>query len=200
MNLGDLLGALPLSAYTPGQGDPSMEGGWATASGAPMYPIEWYLSGKAPYVTGATGDKKMIGQWVNRTVGDQVVPVQLTDYGPGVKGIDIATTNRKWATNFPYQGQTETGSIASYNNMKSAPSPAIPGGSNPAQTGTWGDYAKALTTPTAGEKIGSAIAQVGNKMAQQGQQGTQQALAMLQRPNPFAAYLRQLLNPDGAGI
>jgi hypothetical protein len=41
----EYLSSLPLSAYTPGQGDPKMEGGWATATGAPMYTYEMWRAG-----------------------------------------------------------------------------------------------------------------------------------------------------------
>lgn len=218
------LAALPLSAYTPGQGDPSMEGGFQTATGAPMYTMEAYLKGDAPYVTGATSMKNPGGQLVYRKVGDQVVPVRITDYGPGVQGIDIATANKKWANNFPFQGSRDVFKPEEYQAfVASAPKPnqdglgvgefasrigagsqpivsATPGGTGPMST--WQDYGKALTTQqtagAAGSAIGAALSRIGQGVAQQGQQGMQQAMAMLQhKSSPFDSYLQRLINPGG---
>lgn len=105
---------LPLSAYSPGQPvilpgrTSSIEGKFETASGAPVYTYEAWLRGEAPYVTGATNQKNPTGQLVYRTIGDRQVPVRITDYGPGTKGLDIATSNKDWAADFPYQGQKDT--------------------------------------------------------------------------------------------
>jgi len=102
----------PLSAFTPGQGDPSMEGGFETFSGAPMHTFEAHLRGETPYVTGATNDPSDIGKQIWRNIGGKKVLVGITDYGPGVKGIDIASENKRWAKNFPFQGQRDkTGDI-----------------------------------------------------------------------------------------
>jgi hypothetical protein len=213
MNPEDLLG-LPLSAYTPGRGDQSMEGGWQTSSGAPVYPFEWYVNGNAPHVTGATSNKDLIGQTVYRTIGDQVVPVKLTDYGPGVKGIDIASTNAEWAKSFPYQGHTDTPETiaAAYANAPTlGQSPLLAGSSlqqgsapvlnlgnlpvsnlsaSPPGQSQWGQ---------GGSVIGSALSRIGQGISQQGQSGMSQALAMLQQRSrgPLESYLQSLLNPGG---
>lgn len=184
--------SLPLSAYTPGQGDPRMEGGFETATGAPMFQLEDYIKGKVPYVTGATSDRSLFGQTVNRKIGDVTVPVKLTDYGPGVKGIDVATSNSAWATNFPYQGATDT-----YGSMASASAIAPRQGSG--QMSTWQDYNNVLTADQNRQQVGSvvspivnAIGSFGKGMQQQGEQGGAQAMAMLQNRSPAAALLKQL--------
>lgn len=217
------LAALPLSAYTPGQGDPSMEGGFETATGAPMYTLESFLAGESPYVTGATNIKKPSGALVYRKIGDQVVPVRVTDYGPGVKGLDIATTNKKWATNFPFQGQRDVFTPEAYSAFAAnAPRPgqdgmgvgtfaskmgagvtpaatAVAGGTGPMST--WQDYGKVLTNQgaatKAGAAVGSALSGIGQAIASQTQAGNQQALAMLNRKSPFDSYLQSLINPGG---
>ncbi len=220
------LASLPLSAYTPGQGDPSMEGGWATSSGAPMVTLEMHLADpeKYPYVTGATSNKNPSGALVYRKIGDQVVPVRVTDYGPGVEGLDIATANKKWATNFPFQGSRDVfkpeeysafvvsasrpqpinpgvlGDFATRNYAANQPQPAAAATAGTGPMSTWQDYGKALTTQqtanTAGSAIGSALSRIGQGISQQGQQGMSQALAMLQqRKSPFDRYLESLINP-----
>jgi hypothetical protein len=229
------LAGLPLSAYTPGQGDLKMEGGYETATGQPMYTFEQYLKGQAPYVTGAVSGKPS-GQMVYRTIGDQVVPIRISDTGPGVKGIDIASSNSKWATNFPYQGQTDRTPIMpganalSIAGMAGGPAAAAPvfgsafggspapvgggmlagadsgykfgTGSNIGQMSGWQDYTKALTTQTPTEKAGAQIAgafqQIGSQLAQQGQQGMNQAMSMVQRPSAAAQLLQRLINPQTA--
>jgi hypothetical protein len=80
---------LGLSAYTPGQGVASMEGGWETATGAPMYTYEDYIAGRAPYVTGATSQRPT-GQEVTRTIGGVQVPVRVTDYIPSKAKLKVA--------------------------------------------------------------------------------------------------------------
>lgn len=102
----------PLSAFTPGQGDPEMEGGFETASGEPMNTLEAYERGDAPYVTGATDDHSNIGKTVWRQVGDRNVKVGVTDYGPGAHGLDIAVEKASWGRNFPFQGQKGGGQSA----------------------------------------------------------------------------------------
>lgn len=206
------LSQLPLSSYTPGQGDIAMEGKMETASGAPVYHLEDYLAGNAPYVTGATNKKNPSGQITYRTVGDNVVPVKITDYGPGVKGIDIASSNSKWAKNFPYQGSKDmtllSGPAISPTNQSSGsptpyPSPVSGGsyafgtGSNPGAMSTGMDYAAAKASgnavASAGAGIGNALSQIGQAQARQGQVGTQQALEMLQRRrSALSALLPQL--------
>jgi len=194
------LSAAPLSAYTPGQGDTSMEGGFETATGRPMITLEMHLADpvKYPYVTGATNQKNPSGQVVYRTVGDNIVPVKIDDYGPGVKGIDIATANKKWATNFPYQGAKDTTILAGPDIKSTVPSPTSGGayafgtGSNPGAMGTIADYANAQQRgsqiASVGSSIGNALSQIGQQQARQGQVGMSQAMAMLQqrRSNPSA--------------
>jgi hypothetical protein len=182
---------LPLSAYTPGQGDTKMEGGFETATGAPVYTFEMWQRGEAPYVTGATSQKNPTGAMVYRTLGDLRVPVKITDYGPGVKGIDIASSNSKWANNFPYQGAREQF-------VTSAPvQPGTDGmsyGQFTQQSPGLGAYASAVQpTPTQGtvSALGGALSRLGGGMQQQGQQGMQQALALLSQGSPAAGALQQ---------
>jgi hypothetical protein len=201
------LSAAPLSAYTPGQGDIAMEGKMETASGAPVYHLEDYLAGNAPYVTGATNKKNPSGQTVYRTIGDNVVPVKITDYGPGVKGIDIASSNSKWATNFPYQGSKDMTLLSGPAIKSNVPAPTSGGsyafgtGSNMAQMGTVADYAAAKqqgsAVGTGIGAIGSSLAQLGQQQARQGQVGMSQAMAMLQQRRPSA--ISQLLPPISGG-
>lgn len=241
------LAGLPLSAYTPGLGDPKMEGGYETASGHPVYTFEQFLRGDAPYVTGATSRKDPSGQLVYRTMGDQQVPVRITDYGPKVQGIDIATSNKKWATNFPYQGATDKftppalappqapqvagpdigarpapldlgvlGQFAVRNyGAQQQPGSAIPAtapiAANPSSVGPYqpgslfrnqyavgsSGYPAAMALPSTGDQLGGALGGIlgafGKSMSQQGQQGSQQAMAMLQRkPSAISALLDQL--------
>lgn len=216
----DLLN-LPLSAYTPGQGDPSMEGGLQTASGAPMYTLESFLSGKAPYVTGATSQKGPTGELVNRTIGNQTVPVRITDYGPGVKGLDIASSNSKWATNFPYQGQTDHlgSALSAYDALGPDNRPAPLNLENLGQFATRNYGGESGSDPsvlnlgnlpvsnlsasppaqTNYSQLGSAISGIfsglGKSISQSSQQGNQQAMAMLQKRSPGASFLQSLLNP-----
>lgn len=212
---------LPLSAYTPGQGDPSMEGGWQTSTGAPMYTLEMYLNGTAPYVTGATSMKQPSRDVVFRTIGDRVVPVRATDYGPGVKGLDIATENTGWARNFPYQGSRDNSALGRYGTMMAgqgnaapppAPAPQRFAGSSDGMSATqfanqsFGPAgglatANALAAPsatqTAASALGAGLSSAGGMMQKQGQQGMQQAMALLQTaPNPLKQLLAQLVgNP-----
>jgi hypothetical protein len=191
---------LPLSAYTPGQGDAKMEGGFETATGAPVYTFEMWQRGEAPYVTGATSQKNPTGAMVYRTLGDLRVPVKITDYGPGVKGIDIASSNSKWANNFPYQGATEQFSgtpplLARPGDQMDNPRPMLASAPGGAQMSSWADYANALQ-PSATDKavsgLGSALSRLGGGMQQQGQQqGMQQALALLSQGSPAAGALQQ---------
>jgi hypothetical protein len=190
------LSALPLSAYTPGQGDPTMEGGFATASGAPMYTFESYLAGRSPYVTGATSMKNPTGQLIYRRIGDQVVPVRITDYGPAVQGIDIASSNPSWATNFPYQGSTDTGLLAQQQPGAAAAAPAAATGA-PAAAAAAPAAAAAATpnkwdTSSTGANVGSIMGMIAQMMGQQ-QQGQNAALqSFLSRPRPSVNYLAQL--------
>lgn len=195
---------LPLSAYTPGQGDPKMEGGNETATGAPVYTFEMWRRGVAPYVTGATSEKDPPGTLVYRTVGEhQQVPVRITDYGPGVKGIDIASSNSKWATNFPFQGATDQFSetpplLARPSEQMDSARPMPAAAPGVAQMSSWSDYASVLK-PTATEStisgVGGALSKLGGGMMQQGQQGMQQALAgLFNQSHPAAALLQQYAN------
>jgi hypothetical protein len=212
------LAGLPLSAYTPGQGDPDVEGGYETISGDPIYTLEQYLDGSAPYVTGATSRKKPSGQLIFRSVGNQNVPVRITDYGPGVKGLDIATSNEKWATDFPYQGSTDKFSMTPPQaaqikgilaQFAARNYPSNPDGTgvmnfaqqNYAQSGGASqspiDYAVAMQSPSATDKgfgaLGSILGGLGKSMGQQSQQGMQQALALLkQHPSAISSLLDQL--------
>lgn len=204
---------LPLSAYTPGQGDKSMEGGWETASGEPVYTYEMFKAGNAPYVTGATSMKNPSGALVYRTIGDQQVPVRITDHGPGVKGIDIASSNKQWGSNFPYQGATDT--FQPPNTPAPLGQPMMAGGPDGLSASQFGQqtlasglgsghplsaYASALGSPSTasslGSSIGSALGKLGQGMQQQGQQGMQQALAMLHSdPRAQQALAQLAANP-----
>jgi hypothetical protein len=163
MNLLDLLN-LPLSAYTPGKGDIKMEGKWETATGAPMYTFEMYERGEAPYVTAASNSKKLFGKTVFRTIGERTVPLRITDYGPGVKGLDIAFENPKYATNFPFQGQRDTTSptptartmVASEGRTQQAP-----------QMSTWADLLGASERPSSLEGAALALARLGQTFSRQ---------------------------------
>lgn len=99
----------PITVYTPGQGDPKMEGGFKTSSGAPMHTMEAYDRGEAPYVTAAVHpDSPLKGKSIDIQVGDKKYPVKLTDTGPGVSTIDIASETSKWATVAPKEfGQAQ---------------------------------------------------------------------------------------------
>jgi hypothetical protein len=97
----------PLSAYSPGKGNRRMEGRFETSSGDPMHTFESFLRGHSKYVTGATNDHRNIGKTVMRHIGNRLVPVKITDFGPGVKGIDIPFENPHFARSFPFQGQVE---------------------------------------------------------------------------------------------
>jgi hypothetical protein len=219
MNLYDpmFISGLPLSSYTPGKGDPKMEGGWETSSGEPPIPLEWHLRDpvKYPYVTGAvTGEgSRATGQIVYRTIGDKTVPVKLADRGPGVDGkmtLDIASINPNWATNFPHQGQKDdallTGPIPSLTHPTPTPeptpptTPGVPGGES-GMMSTWGDLAAAKDRGQTIGNVSSAISSIfsglGKSMASSSQAGSSQAMAMLNRKSPFESYLRSLLNPGG---
>lgn len=187
------LAALPLSAYTPGQGDLKMEGGNETASGKPVYTFEAYLRGEAPYVTGATSNKNPSGQLVYRTIGDQQVPVRITDYGPGVKGIDIASSNRKWATNFPYQGSRDTFSpqnaIASTSGDGMSASQFM-GRTSPLLNGVIQAQQQPSTTENVLGALGSALRGFGKSMS-----GNQiNPMQFMQQNNRGAQMLAQLAN------
>jgi hypothetical protein len=194
---------LPLSAYTPGQGDRSMEGGWETATGAPVYTFEQWQRGEAPYVTGATSQKNPSGALVYRSIGEHTVPVRITDYGPGVKGIDIASSNKRWATNFPYQGATDAGVLAGNSGVPDTSGDGLGVGQFNQQTLAAGlasghdlaDYASALspsTTSRVTSSVASALGTLGKGLQQQGQRGMQQALGQLQQTSPGARLLQQL--------
>ena len=186
---------LPLSAYTPGQGDPSMEGGWQTATGAPVYTFEMWQQGKAPYVTGATSQKDPSGALVYRKIGDQTVPVKITDYGPGVKGIDIASSNSEWATNFPYQGATDNFQPGNMQASAAAvPPPAGIGALVPPPAFDYNKFNNAAAISDAGSALGLALGKIGQGMQQQGSQGMQQALAMLSQPSAARNALAALAN------
>jgi len=95
-----------LTAYTPGMGRLMMEGANITAMGTVPRTFEQYQAGLSSYVTGAVGPSygRPTGAFVNVWMANQWVPVKLEDYGPGVKGIDIASGTAAWAKAFPYQG------------------------------------------------------------------------------------------------
>lgn len=178
-----------------------IEGGFATASGHPMYTLEAYLRGEAgkgptiPYVTGATNVSPPPLIDVVRNIGGRQIPVKITDYGPDVKGLDIASENKQWAKNFPYQGQTEAPMVLTqqaavdYLNRKAidplmaSAEPTFTRESNPAQMSTFADYSKALNQQKAFNSVGStfasALGNIGAGMAQQASNSTSQALSML---------------------
>ncbi len=105
--LSGLMGNRYFTAYTPGQGNPRMEGGYSTSTGAPMYTLEQYRAGQAPYVTGAVAGRPSGQRVYTQFPGVGTVPIGLTDTGGGLKPgqIDLASSNRSYANNFPYQGQ-----------------------------------------------------------------------------------------------
>src|SRR5207248_6461059 len=104
--LQERLGKTYISAYTPGKGPRRMEGGKETTLGGPIYYLEDYLAGRAPYVTGAIRGVPT-GDTVEINVAGRTVPVKITDHGPGVHGIDLASKTRSWAKEFPFQGWTQ---------------------------------------------------------------------------------------------
>jgi len=166
------------------------------------------MAGNAPYVTGATNAKNPAGNLIYRNIGDQQVPVRITDYGPGAKGLDIASSNKAWAKNFPYQGHTDTppappDSNAAATGYLPGGQPYVPGGATtvPAQ---WTNYAgvgqvpKALPvsgqglTAAQGSAVASGLGAYGKAIQQQGLTDTQKALSMLQSDPRAAAMLKQL--------
>jgi hypothetical protein len=101
----------PTTAYTPGQGDPAMEGGMETRRGEPMFLLEDHLKGKAPWVTLAQpkGMGEPTGQFVTATLegegplrGRKILG-RYSDYGPGVHGTDVATSTPGFGHSFPYK-------------------------------------------------------------------------------------------------
>lgn len=98
-----IVGPGQVTTYTPGQGDPKMEGGRETSSGAPMYYLEDYLDGHAPYVTVAAGkDSPFAGKDLTLTLANGTpIRARATDYGPGVKTLDVASRNPAYAKNAP---------------------------------------------------------------------------------------------------
>jgi hypothetical protein len=93
----------PVTTYTPGKGDPKMEGGWETSSGAPMTTIEGAIAGIDPYVTIAVNpkDPRYGTTGVFETASGKQIPAAATDTGPGVKNADVASANPAFATATP---------------------------------------------------------------------------------------------------
>jgi hypothetical protein len=196
MSYDDLLN-LPLSAYTPGQGDPRMEGGRQTASGAPMFTLEDYLrllgtSQALPYVTGATNVSPPSGAMVTRQIGGHSVPVKITDYGPGVGGLDIASSNPRYATDFPYQGQKGgSGADTSQNDPTNFGSDLAQG------MGAGTSFDKGFDNKALGKAITSSARESGQKASQLSQEGTQKAMQMIYKreKDPRLQALMQVADP-----
>jgi len=171
-----------------------MEGGYETASGEPIYTFEDWLAGKVPYVTGATNRKDPSLQTIYRNFGDyRNVPVRITDYGPGVKGIDIASSNKAWATNFPYQGSRESGDYSGYTQPVAAAATLTR--SNSGLMSTWQDYATAVKTPTEDEKqlaggVMGALSDLGKNVSKSFDQSA--ALKLLSQSTAARQILAQL--------
>jgi hypothetical protein len=100
---GTVTGPGQVTTYTPGQGDLKMEGGYETSSGAPMFTMQQYFRGDAPYVTLASRPNSPLkGQDLSLTLANgQVIPGRVTDTGPGVKTLDVASSDPAHATNAP---------------------------------------------------------------------------------------------------
>lgn len=93
---GPMASNVTITAYTPGKGDPSMEGKNAVASrGGPAYTMEDYIEGRAPYVSVAMdSNSKWQGQYIVSPAFPNVI-FKVEDTGSAFQGkgetaIDIA--------------------------------------------------------------------------------------------------------------
>lgn len=208
------LATLPLSAYTPGRGDPKMEGGFRTATpGVPMYTYEMWKRGEAPYVTAAItgpGARPQPGSLVYRQIGNEIVPTRPTDRGPGVPGdpfkYDIAYENPAYATNYPYQGQTGAYGYGGSTQQYAAPTTyaARGGGFEPmAATG-----AAAKPEGFDYKSFGGALTKIGQSYADQAEASIKQAqsegMTLLNSSNPYInqdplALIRSIMQFRGGG-
>jgi hypothetical protein len=109
--------------------------------------------GQAPYVTAAASNKALYGQTFNRAIGGETVPLRVTDYGPGVRGLDIAYQNPAYATNYPFQGGG-----GGYAPQPTKPEYAYGTGSNLGQMGSWNDYYTAASQPSPTQSVLGGIA------------------------------------------
>jgi hypothetical protein len=212
---------LPLSAYTPGRGDPEMEGGFKTATpGAPMYTYEMWKRGEAPYVTAAItgpGARPQPGSLVYRQIGNEIVPTRPTDRGPGAPGdpykYDIAYEDPAYATNYPYQGQTGAYGYGGLTERYTAPtSYAARGGGYSPMTEPAFSQAAETSKPEGFDvagfgkslgKLGASLADEGEALVKQGG-ATGWALLNSGWGNPYVnqdplAFVRAFMQFGGGG-
>lgn len=84
------VGGVKLTSYTPGQGDPKMEGGVLAADGKPAYTMEQFHAGKAPYVAVAMDPQS---PWRGKYLRSKKFPntlFKVTDTGGAFKGKGLA--------------------------------------------------------------------------------------------------------------
>jgi hypothetical protein len=99
-------GSTGASTYTPGMGDPRMEGGRLDATGHPA--VSYQLSPTGATFAVKPGDPRF-GLRITATNPDgKQVTGTATDFGPGVKNVDIASSNPAEAKSSPFDNAVVT--------------------------------------------------------------------------------------------